>query len=89
MVRADVSREQLLRELEAMRSRVSELENSGAMCKHAEEQLRESEEKHRVLLSHLPQKIFHKDRYSIYLACNDNYAWLRQPGFSAKTQTVG
>jgi len=42
--------------------------------KQTEEALRKSEEKYRVLLTNLPQKIFHKDRDSIYVACNDNYA---------------
>jgi len=42
--------------------------------KRTEEALRKSEEKYRVLLTNLPQKIFHKDRDSIYVACNDNYA---------------
>ena len=42
--------------------------------KLAEEQLRESERKHRLLLENLPQKIFHKDKNSIYVLCNENYA---------------
>lgn len=42
--------------------------------KLAEEQLHESERKHRLLLENLPQKIFHKDKNSIYVLCNENYA---------------
>lgn len=38
------------------------------------EALRESENKYRTLLEHLPQKIFLKDRDSVYLSCNKNYA---------------
>jgi PAS domain S-box-containing protein len=42
--------------------------------KRAEEALRESETRHRTLLENLPQKIFLKDRQSVYVSCNDNYA---------------
>jgi len=42
--------------------------------KRAEDALRESERKFRTLLGNLPQKIFYKDRYSVYVSCNDNYA---------------
>jgi PAS domain S-box-containing protein len=39
-----------------------------------EETLRESEERHRSLVEHLPQRIFIKDRNSVYVSCNGNYA---------------
>ena len=39
-----------------------------------DEALRESEEKHRTLLENLPQKIFFKDKNSVYISCNENYA---------------
>lgn len=42
--------------------------------KQAEQSLRKSEHKYRVLLENLPQKIFHKDRHSVYVSCNKNYA---------------
>ncbi len=42
--------------------------------KVAEEVLRESEERYRTLLENLPQKIFYKDRRSVYVSCNENYA---------------
>ncbi len=42
--------------------------------KRAEEALRESETRHRTLLENLPQKIFLKDRNSVYVSCNENYA---------------
>ncbi|MBU0618029.1 MAG: PhnD/SsuA/transferrin family substrate-binding protein, partial [Planctomycetes bacterium] len=41
--------------------------------KRAEEELRESEHKYRVLVENLPQKIFYKDRDSVYVSCNDSY----------------
>jgi PAS domain S-box-containing protein len=42
--------------------------------KEAEEQIRESKEKYRILLENLPQKIFLKDINSTYISCNKNYA---------------
>ncbi|MCF6148098.1 MAG: PAS domain S-box protein [Candidatus Kuenenia sp.] len=38
------------------------------------EALRISEYKYRMLLENLPQKVFHKDRNSVYVSCNENYA---------------
>lgn len=40
----------------------------------AEEEIREKEEKYRLLIENLPQKIFFKDRNSVYIYCNENYA---------------
>jgi len=40
----------------------------------AENALRESENKYRTLLENLPQKIFLKDRNSVYVSCNENLA---------------
>ncbi len=42
--------------------------------KRAEEALRESESKYRMLLENLPQKIFFKNKNSVYISCNDNFA---------------
>ena len=42
--------------------------------KKAEEALRSSEKKYRTLLENLPQKIFLKDKDSVYISCNENYA---------------
>jgi len=40
----------------------------------AEEKLQKSEEKYKTLLENLPQRIFLKDRDSVYVSCNQNYA---------------
>ena len=42
--------------------------------KRAEEALRNSEWRYRMLTENLPQKIFFKDRQSVYISCNENYA---------------
>ena len=42
--------------------------------KLAEEALRESEAKHRTLLENLPQRVFSKDKDSVYVSCNKNFA---------------
>jgi PAS domain S-box-containing protein len=42
--------------------------------KWAEEALRESENKYRTLVENIPQKIFTKDRDSVYASCNENFA---------------
>jgi PAS domain S-box-containing protein len=42
--------------------------------KKAEDALKKSENKSRLLLENLPQKIFFKDRNSVYISCNKNYA---------------
>ncbi|MBN2455117.1 MAG: PAS domain S-box protein, partial [Sedimentisphaerales bacterium] len=42
--------------------------------KEAERALRKSEEKYRTLLENIPHKVFLKDRNSVYISCNENYA---------------
>ncbi len=42
--------------------------------KRAEEALRDSESKYRTLVENLPQKIFLKDKNSVFVSCNDNLA---------------
>ena len=42
--------------------------------KEAEVALQESENKYKTLLDNLQQKIFLKDKKSVYLSCNENYA---------------
>lgn len=42
--------------------------------KRVEEGLRMSENKHRFLLENLPLRIFYKDRNSVYISCNENFA---------------
>jgi PAS domain S-box-containing protein len=46
----------------------------GKIAEKSEKKLRASEEKFRMLVENIPQKIFIKDRHSVYISCNDNYA---------------
>ena len=54
--------------------RIAELEKLETEHKQTIEILQASENKYRVLLENLPQKIFHKDKNSVYVSCNNNYA---------------
>jgi two-component system, cell cycle sensor histidine kinase and response regulator CckA len=67
-------KDQLINELQELRRKVAQLEASGAEIKGADNAIKESEDKYRTLLENLPQMIFMKDRNSVYLSCNDNYA---------------
>lgn len=51
-----------------------ELRKEIAERREAEEALRTNESKYRLLLENLPQKIFYKDKNSVYVSCNQNYA---------------
>jgi len=42
--------------------------------KKTKDALRNSKARHRALLENLPYKIFHKDRNSTYVTCNENFA---------------
>ncbi|MCF6158671.1 MAG: PAS domain S-box protein [wastewater metagenome] len=53
-----------------------------------EKALRTSESKYRKLLENLPQKIFYKDRNSVYVSCNENLArdlYIRPDEITGKT----
>ena len=52
------------------------------------EELQESENKYRILLENLPQKIFQKDTDLVYVSCNENFAQdlkIRPEEFKGKT----
>src|SRR5659263_755804 len=54
--------------------RIAELEKLETEHKRTLEILQGGENKYRVLLENLPQKIFHKDKNSVYVSCKNNYA---------------
>ena len=70
----DKNKEQLINELTELQKRIAELEASKTDCNCAEEVPLKNEDKYKTLLENLPQKIFHKDKNSVYVSCNDNYA---------------
>jgi PAS domain S-box-containing protein len=63
-----------MNELAELLRRIAELEKLETEHRLTIEILRGSENKYRVLLENLPQKIFHKDKNSVYISCNQNYA---------------
>ncbi|MDP3105325.1 MAG: hypothetical protein Q8M95_12060, partial [Candidatus Methanoperedens sp.] len=63
-----------MNELAELLRRIAELEKLETERKLTVEILQASENKYKVLLENLPQKIFHKDKNSVYVSCNNNYA---------------
>ncbi len=74
----DKTREQLIEELARLRGMVAELRQENAECRsdrqRLESALQESDRRFKALLYNLPEKVFHKDRESVYVSCNRNYA---------------
>lgn len=54
---------------------------------HTEEALRRAQEMLQLVMNHIPQAIFWKDRQSIYIGCNDRFA--RDAGYSRPADLVG
>jgi len=50
--------------------------------KQAETEIKESEEKYRTLVESIPQKIYTKNRQSVYMTCNENFT--RDLGITAE-----
>jgi PAS domain S-box-containing protein len=67
-------RKQHTTELKKLRHRMIEAGQLETTRKQAEEALQESENYYRTLVQNLPQKIFLKDKNSVYLSCNENFS---------------
>ncbi|HMK76060.1 MAG TPA: PAS domain S-box protein [Thermodesulfobacteriota bacterium] len=61
-------------ELKELRHRIIEQDQLKDKRKQARETLWESKNYYRTLVENLPQKIFLKDKNSVYLSCNENYS---------------
>jgi PAS domain S-box-containing protein len=68
------SRDDLIIHSKCQKERIAELEKLEGEHKLTIEILQGSENKYRILLENLPQKIFHKDKNSVYVSCNNNYS---------------
>jgi len=68
------TKRQLTNEINKPRHRIIEQGRLKDKRKQAREALWGSENNYRTLIENLPQKIFLKDKTSVYLSCNENYS---------------
>ncbi len=68
------SNQQLKATEQQLRASNQQLEASNRQLRADEEALRRSETLYRRLVQHLPQRIFIKDRNSVFVSCNANFA---------------
>ncbi len=66
--------EKTINDLVEMRHQIIELKASEAQRQMALVALQSSESKYRTLAENIPQKLFIKDKNSVYVSCNQNYA---------------
>ena len=84
MIKTDATIEKLLtiekavNEMVTLRQGILELKESEAQRQKALEELQKVGAHHRILLENLPQRIFMKDKNSVYLFCNPAYAAVLQ-----------
>lgn len=70
----DKTKGQLINELNKPRHRIIEQDQLKHRRKQRREALWDSENNYRTLVENLPQKIFLKNKNSVYLSCNENYS---------------
>jgi len=68
------TKKQLINELKNTGKCIKELEKVKNEQDSFETLLKERENRYRTLLENLPQKIFLKDKHSVYISCNENFA---------------
>lgn len=66
--------ERAVNEMKALQQRIVELKESETRRQKGIEALRASENKYRTLVENIPQKLFMKDKNSVYVFCNEKYA---------------
>jgi two-component system cell cycle sensor histidine kinase/response regulator CckA len=65
---------QFINEFNKPPQRIIEQDRLKDKRRHTKQAFRESENYYRTLVENLPQKIFLKDKNSVYLSCNENYS---------------
>ncbi|MBW2652253.1 MAG: PAS domain-containing protein, partial [Deltaproteobacteria bacterium] len=70
----DKTKKQPINELKELQKLIAKLEASKTDSNCPEEVLRNRNNKYKTLIENLPQKIFYKDKNSVYVSCNNNYA---------------
>jgi len=70
----DKTKKQLINELKELQKLIAELEASKTDSNCPEEVLGNRNNRYKTLIENLPQKIFYKDKNSVYVSCNNNYA---------------
>ncbi|NQV17478.1 MAG: PAS domain S-box protein, partial [Armatimonadetes bacterium] len=83
----DKTREQLLKEIDLLKIKISELEKSETERKRAEEMLLDSWYMLQTVLDSIPAAVFWKDRDLIYLG--GNRTWLEAVGLKSSEEVVG
>lgn len=68
------AKKQLINELKKVCKYIKKLEKIKNEHDSIETSLKERENRYRTLLENLPQKIFLKDKNSVYISCNENFA---------------
>jgi PAS domain S-box-containing protein len=66
--------EKAINEMAELRQQVIELKELETQTRMRMEALQASEKKYRILVDNIPQKLFMKDKNSVYVFCNENYA---------------
>jgi PAS domain S-box-containing protein len=68
------TKRELIRELEELRRGMNERQHVEAQRLRSKAKFLAGENKYRTLVENIPQKIFVKDRNSVYVSCNERYA---------------
>lgn len=66
--------EKAVNEMKVLQQRIVELKESETRRQKGLEALRASEKKYRTLVENIPQRLFMKDKNSVYVFCNEKYA---------------
>jgi PAS domain S-box-containing protein len=68
------TKKQLMNDLKIASESIKELKITKKECNSIETSMKERETRYRTLIENIPQKIFLKDKNSVYISCNENLA---------------